>query len=54
MTAQISQIRIVADGTAKFRPTEQNGGSTCAGLFETPSRSVTRYQAVFEVAGRRR
>jgi hypothetical protein len=27
MTAQISQIRTVADGIAKFRPTEQNGGS---------------------------
>jgi hypothetical protein len=27
MTAQISQIRTVADGIAKFLPTEQNGGS---------------------------
>jgi hypothetical protein len=27
MAAQISQIRTVADGIAKFRPTEQNGGS---------------------------
>jgi hypothetical protein len=27
MTAQISQIRTAADGTGKFRPTEQNGGS---------------------------
>ena len=27
MTAQISQIRTVADGTTKFMPTEQNGGS---------------------------
>jgi hypothetical protein len=31
MTAQISQIRTVADGTAKLRPTEQIGGYARAG-----------------------
>ena len=30
MTAQISQIRTVADGTTKFMPTEQLGGSGAA------------------------
>jgi hypothetical protein len=34
MTAQISQIRTVADGTAKFRPTAQIGGYTCGATKE--------------------
>jgi hypothetical protein len=44
MTAQISQIRTAADGTGKFRPTEQNGGIVRAcpdeGLLRSVARSV--------------
>jgi hypothetical protein len=53
MAAQITQIWLAIIEIRSEHPAMQIGGSVC-GPVENPSRSVTRYQAVAWVAGRRR